>query len=313
MAAKAADGTPCCDWTGPDGAGHFVKMVHNGIEYGDMQLIAETYFLLKRAGGMDNERMSRLFGRWNEGRLKSYLVEITSDILAYKEADGGYLVDRILDVAGQKGTGQWSVKNALELGESFGLIAEAVFQRNISTQKELRVEAARVYASRLEKEPYASFSADEVEQTLFASKLVAYAQGFDLLSRASEQFGWNLDLAMIARMWRGGCIIRSAFLDELARAYEAGGGRGNLMLFPAFSTQVREALPAWRRVVATAVCEGVAVPAFASALNYFHSLTTDFLPANLIQAQRDYFGAHTFERTDGERGKFYHEEWISLQ
>ena len=313
MAAKAADGTPCCDWMGPDGAGHFVKMVHNGIEYGDMQLIAETYFLLKRAGGIDNERMSRLFGRWNEGRLKSYLVEITSDILAYKEADGGYLVDRILDVAGQKGTGQWSVKNALELGESFGLIAEAVFQRNISTQKELRVEAARVYASRLEKEPYASFSADEVEQTLFASKLVAYAQGFDLLSRASEQFGWNLDLAMIARMWRGGCIIRSAFLDELARAYEAGGGRGNLMLFPAFSTQVREALPAWRRVVATAVCEGVAVPAFASALNYFHSLTTDFLPANLIQAQRDYFGAHTFERTDGERGKFYHEEWVSLQ
>ena len=178
MAAKAADGTPCCDWMGPDGAGHFVKMVHNGIEYGDMQLIAETYFLLKRAGGMDNERMSRLFARWNEGRLKSYLVEITSDILAYKEADGGYLVDRILDVAGQKGTGQWSVKNALELGESFGLIAEAVFQRNISTQKELRVEAARVYASRLEKEPYASFSADEVEQTLFASKLVAYAQGF---------------------------------------------------------------------------------------------------------------------------------------
>ena len=313
MAAKAADGTPCCDWMGPDGAGHFVKMVHNGIEHGDMQLIAETYFLLKRAGGIDNERMSRLFGRWNEGRLKSYLVEITSDILAYKEADGGYLVDRILDVAGQKGTGQWSVKNALELGESFGLIAEAVFQRNISTQKELRVEAARVYASRLEKEPYASFSADEVEQTLFASKLVAYAQGFDLLSRASEQFGWNLDLAMIARMWRGGCIIRSAFLDELARAYEAGGGRGNLMLFPAFSTQVREALPAWRRVVATAVCEGVAVPAFASALNYFHSLTTDFLPANLIQAQRDYFGAHTFERTDGERGKFYHEEWVSLQ
>lgn len=186
MAAKAADGTPCCDWVGPDGAGHFVKMVHNGIEYGDMQLIAETYFLLKRAGGMDNERMSRLFGRWNEGRLKSYLVEITSEILAYKEADGGYLVDRILDVAGQKGTGQWSVKNALELGESFGLIAEAVFQRNISTQKELRVEAARVYASRLEEEPYASFSADEVEQTLFASKLVAYAQGFDLLSRASE-------------------------------------------------------------------------------------------------------------------------------
>lgn len=313
MAAKAADGTPCCDWVGPDGAGHFVKMVHNGIEYGDMQLIAETYFLLKRAGGMDNERMSRLFGRWNEGCLKSYLVEITSEILAYKEADGGYLVDRILDVAGQKGTGQWSVKNALELGESFGLIAEAVFQRNISTQKELRVEAARVYASRLEEEPYASFSADEVEQTLFASKLVAYAQGFDLLSRASEQFGWNLDLAMIARMWRGGCIIRSAFLDELARAYEAGGGRGNLMLFPTFSTQVREALPAWRRVVATAVCEGVAVPAFASALNYFHSLTTDFLPANLIQAQRDYFGAHTFERTDGERGKFYHEEWVSLQ
>lgn len=191
-----------------------------------MQLIAETYFLLKRAGGMDNERMSRLFGRWNEGRLKSYLVEITSDILAYKEADGGYLVDRILDVAGQKGTGQWSVKNALELGESFGLIAEAVFQRNISTQKELRVEAARVYASRLEKEPYASFSADEVEQTLFASKLVAYAQGFDLLSRASEQFGWNLDLAMIARMWRGGCIIRSAFWTNLPGLTRQGEDEG---------------------------------------------------------------------------------------
>ena len=191
-----------------------------------MQLIAETYFLLKRAGGMDNEWMSRLFARWNEGRLKSYLVEITSDILAYKEADGGYLVDRILDVAGQKGTGQWSVKNALELGESFGLIAEAVFQRNISTQKELRVEAARVYASRLEKEPYASFSADEVEQTLFASKLVAYAQGFDLLSRASEQFGWNLDLAMIARMWREAVLFGLLFwtnLPELTRQGEDEG------------------------------------------------------------------------------------------
>ncbi len=314
IAAKAADGTPCCDWMGPGGAGHFIKMVHNGIEYGDMQLIAEAYFLLKRAGNLSNDEISHLFSRWNEGRLKSYLVEITSAILAYKESDGGFLVDRILDVAGQKGTGQWSAKSALEMGIPFGLIAESVFQRIISALKDLRVRAAQVYdISDNSPKIEALLSITDLEQTLFASKLVAYAQGFDLLSEASKRFGWNLDLASIARIWRGGCIIRSVFLDELAQAYEEIPLLHNLLLFPLFSAQIKDALPAWKNVVALAVKEGIAVPAFASALNYFYSLTTENLPANLIQAQRDYFGAHTFERTDRARGCFYHEDWISLK
>lgn len=308
IAAKAADGTPCCDWIGPEGAGHFVKMVHNGIEYGDMQLIAETYFLLKHAAQMDNPQMSELFSRWNEGRLKSYLIEITAGILTHQEEDGGYLVDRILDVAGQKGTGRWSVESALDQGEVFSLVAEAVFQRNLSSMKDKRVEAAQVYADVRAMAGHMEVSPEDVEQTLFASKLVAYAQGFDLLVKASAQFGWNLNLASIARLWRGGCIIRSAFLDELAQMYE-NDNQADLLQSPLFAEQIKKVLPAWQRVVSVALQGGVPVPAFASALNYFYALTTTYLPANLIQAQRDYFGAHTFERCDGPRGEFRHAKW----
>lgn len=308
IAAKAADGTPCCDWIGPEGAGHFVKMVHNGIEYGDMQLIAETYFLLKHAAHMDNPQMSELFSRWNEGRLKSYLIEITAAILTHQEEDGGYLVDRILDVAGQKGTGRWSVESALDQGEVFSLVTEAVFQRNLSSMKDKRVEAARVYADVRAMAGHVEVSPEDVEQTLFASKLVAYAQGFDLLAKASVQFGWNLNLASIARLWRGGCIIRSAFLDELAQMYESDN-QADLLQSSLFAEQIKKALPAWQRVVSAALQGGIPVPAFASALNYFYALTTTCLPANLIQAQRDYFGAHTFERCDGARGEFHHAKW----
>ncbi len=310
IAAKADDGTPCCEWVGPGGSGHFVKMIHNGIEYGDMQLISEAYFLLKRLQGMGNAEMGDLFERWNEGKLKSYLVEITGHILKYKDAGGEYLLDRILDVAGQKGMGKWSVINALELAMPLDLIATAVFQRNLSGEKELRVQAAQEFPRGTMEAVYNKEKlVEEIRQTLYVSKLVSYAQGFGVLKKASEVYDWNLNLATIARLWRAGCIIRSAFLDDIASAFEQDASLPNLLLAPHFRDEIREALPYWKELVATTAREGVASPAFASALNYFYSLTTERLPANLIQAQRDYFGAHTFERIDEERGKFFHENW----
>lgn len=310
IAAKADDGTPCCEWIGPGGSGHFVKMIHNGIEYGDMQLISEAYFLLKRLQGMENAEMGDLFERWNEGNLKSYLIEITGHILKHKDVTGEYLLDRILDVAGQKGTGKWSVINALELAMPLELIATAVFERNLSGEKELRVRAAEEFPRSKSETVYNKEQLiEEIHQTLYVSKLVSYAQGFGVLKKASEVYDWQLNLATIARLWRAGCIIRSAFLDDIARAFEQDASLPNLLLAPHFRDEIREALPYWRALVATAAREGVASPAFASALNYFYSLTTDRLPANLIQAQRDYFGAHTFERIDEERGKFFHENW----
>lgn len=310
IAAKAADGTPCCEWVGPGGSGHFVKMIHNGIEYGDMQLISEGYFLLKKLHQMGNEEMGSLFAHWNEGKLRSYLVEITGYILKHKDATGKYLIDKILDVAGQKGTGKWSVINALELGMPLELIATAVFERNLSGEKALREHAAKVYAHKAittvhEKDELVKW----IEETLYASKIVSYAQGFGVLKRASEKYDWNLNLATIARLWRGGCIIRSAFLDDIAEAFEQNRDLENLLLAPYFEKEIRGALPYWKKLVATAATEEVSSPAFASALNYFYSLTSEHLPANLIQAQRDYFGAHTFERIDEERGKFFHENW----
>lgn len=310
IAAKADDGTPCCDWVGPGGSGHFVKMIHNGIEYGDMQLISEAYFLLKRLQGIGNEEMGDLFARWNEGNLKSYLVEITGHILKHKDVTGEYLLDRILDVAGQKGTGKWSVINALELAMPLELIATAVFERNLSGEKELREQAARAYPKRNSESVYDKEElVEEIRQTLYASKLVSYAQGFGVMKKASEVYDWNLNLATIARLWRAGCIIRSAFLDDIAKAYEQDANLSHLLLAPHFEDEMKEALPYWKKLVAIAAKEEIASPAFASALNYFYSLTTDRLPANLIQAQRDYFGAHTFERVDEERGKFFHENW----
>lgn len=310
IAAKANDGTPCCEWVGPGGSGHFVKMIHNGIEYGDMQLISEAYFLLKRLQGMENTEMGDVFARWNEGKLKSYLIEITGHILEHKDVTGAYLLDRILDVAGQKGTGKWSVIDALELTVPLELIATAVFERYLSSEKQLRIQASKTYPKSKSESIYNKDELiEETRQTLYASKLVSYAQGFGVMKKASEVYGWQLDLATIARLWRAGCIIRSSFLDDIANAFEQNRDLENLLLAPYFQNEMREALPDWKKLVATAATEGISSPAFASALNYFYSLTTDRLPANLIQAQRDYFGAHTFERTDEEPGKFFHENW----
>lgn len=312
IAAKAPDGMPCCQWVGPAGAGHFVKMIHNGIEYGDMQLIAEAYWVMKNLLAMDNEEMAEVLSEWNKGKLQSYLVEITANILRHKDKTGGYLIDHILDAAGQKGTGKWSVINAMELGMPLGLIATAVFERSLSAHKELRVSAAKAFSHQNESEQ-ALYNKPELLKDLFsalyASKLVSYAQGFDVLRQASENFGWKLDMASIARMWRGGCIIRSAFLNDIAAAFEADEQPKHLLLAPYFKAEIGQLLPGWKHLVMHAMKEELSVPAFSSALNYFYSLVSADLPANLIQAQRDYFGAHTFERKDEVRGQFFHENW----
>lgn len=311
IAAKAPDGTPCCEWIGPAGSGHFVKMIHNGIEYGDMQLIADAYWVMKNLLDMSNEEMATVFDRWNEGKLRSYLIEITANILCYKDnKTGGYLVDEILDAAGQKGTGKWSVINAMELGMPLGLIATAVFERSLSAQKELREVAAHEFKGR---HPMAVYNKqdtiEEIFAALYASKLVSYAQGFAVLQKASDAFEWNLDLATIARLWRAGCIIRSVFLNDIATAFEAKNKPNHLLLAPYFRDEIKGLLASWKNLVAQAMKEELPAPAFSSALNYFYSLTSANLPANLIQAQRDYFGAHTFERKDELRGQFFHENW----
>ncbi len=310
ISAKAEDGTPCCEWVGGEGAGHFVKMVHNGIEYGDMQLIADSYLLLKRLDGVNTERIARLFELWNRGKLRSYLIEITADILQHKDADGSFLVNNILDAAGQKGTGKWSVISSLDAGVPLNLIASAVYERNISALKDERLAAAEAYhLDRIEHGIYEGDLAEDVHDALYAAKIVSYAQGFRLMKQAAKDFGWKLNYAGIARLWRGGCIIRSAFLQKISEAFENNPELDNLLLDSYFRFEIEQALPGWRRVVAAAAVNGVPVPAISSALNYFHSLTTAVLPANLIQAQRDYFGAHTFERIDAPRGQFFHENW----
>lgn len=316
IAAKAEDGTPCCSWVGAGGSGHFVKMVHNGIEYGDMQLIAEAYWQMKHILGIDNEAMSEAFGRWNEGKLSSYLVEISSQILRHRDATtGGYLIDHILDTAGQKGTGKWSVINSLEYGAPLNLIASAVYERSLSAAKELRLRASAHFA--LDHHASAANGLPEItlealHDCLYASKLVSYAQGFVLMQQASRERGWGLDLASIARLWRAGCIIRSRFLSEISRAYEETPQLEHLLLDDYFSEEIKQALPAWRLCVAQATLRAYPTPAFSSALNYFHSLVSGQLPANMLQAQRDYFGAHTFERTDAPRGTFFHENWTGF-
>lgn len=311
IAAKAPDGTPCCEWIGPAGSGHFVKMIHNGIEYGDMQLIADAYWVMKNLLDMSNEEMASVFDDWNEGKLRSYLIEITANILRYKDKKtGAYLVDEILDAAGQKGTGKWSVINAMELGMPLGLIATAVFERSLSAQKELRKEAAHAFGHRHSMAVYNKQDmVKEIFSALYASKLVSYAQGFAVLQKASDTFEWNLDLATIARLWRAGCIIRSVFLNDIAAAFEAEDKPEHLLLAPYFRDEIKELLSGWKNLVAQAMREELPAPAFSSALNYFYSLTSVNLPANLIQAQRDYFGAHTFERKDKPRGRFFHENW----
>ena len=307
IAAKADDGSPCCEWIGPGGSGHFVKMVHNGIEYGDMQLISEAYMVMKEMSGMDNGSMSDIFQTWNSGKLSSYLIEITSKILAYKEPDGSYLIDKIADTAGQKGTGKLTVVNAMEHGVPLNLISAAVFERSISHRKNLRAEASEIYKRSHGK--FATPEPQEIHDSLYASKLVSYAQGFSLLKDASDAYSWNLNLSSIARIWRNGCIIRSVFLNRISDAYQKSIDLSNLLLDTYFKDEIYRALPAWSSLTAKAAVGGYPLPAFSSALNYFYSITTKNLPHNLLQAQRDYFGAHMFERTDRPKGEFFHENW----
>ena len=310
IAAKVADGTPCCDWVGEEGAGHFVKMVHNGIEYGDMQLISEAYDLMSNALGMSAEEMSAVFSRWNEGQLESYLIEITAEILAFSDEDGLPMVDKILDTAGQKGTGKWTAVDALERGIPLTLVGEAVFSRFLSALKDERVLASQELGSSVgQYEADKIAFIDDLEQALYASKIVSYAQGYMLMRAASEESGWNLPYGTIALMWRGGCIIRAAFLDDIKAAFDKNPELMNLLLDPFFKEQVQEAQDAWRRVVSTAALLGIPVPAMASALAFYDGYRRDRLPANLLQAQRDYFGAHTYGRVDKPRGEFFHTNW----
>ncbi len=310
IAARTADGQPCCEWVGENGAGHFVKMVHNGIEYGDMQMICESYQMMKEGLGLTNEQMHEVFAEWNKGELNSYLIEITRDILAYKDADGNAVIDLILDTAGQKGTGKWAGISALNLGQPLTLIGEAVFARCLSALKEERVAAAEILTG-----PGPRFSGEkeafinDLRQALYASKIVSYAQGYQLMRAAAKEYKWNLNNGGIALMWRGGCIIRSVFLGKIKEAFDKNPGLVNLLLDPFFKEAVEKAQEAWRRVVTTAVEMGIAMPAMTSALCYYDGYRSGRLPANLLQAQRDYFGAHTYERVDKARGEFFHTNW----
>ena len=305
-----ADGMPCCDWVGEDGAGHFVKMVHNGIEYGDMQLICETYQIMKDLLGMSNAEMHDVFAKWNEGDLDSYLIEITRDILAYRDDTGAYTLDYILDAAGQKGTGKWTAIAALDEGVPLTLITEAVFARSLSAMKEERVAASAEISG-----PKKTFAGDraaflsDLHDALYAAKIVSYAQGYALMRQAAHTYGWNLNNGGIALMWRGGCIIRSVFLGKIKEAFDRMPNLTNLLLDPFFKEKVLTAQSGWRSVVASAVTNGIPVPSMSAALSYFDGYRTERLPANLLQAQRDFFGAHTYERVDRERGTFFHTNW----
>ncbi len=310
ICAKTDDGTPCCDWVGENGAGHFVKMVHNGIEYGDMQMICEVYSMMREGLGQTNQEMHQIFAEWNEGELKSYLIEITRDILAYKDEQGNEVVDLILDAAGQKGTGKWTVVAALDSGQPLTLVSEAVFARCLSAIKEERVEASKIL-----KGPKAKFKGDkkkfinDLRNALYAAKIVSYAQGYQLMRAAAKEYKWNLNNGGIALMWRGGCIIRSVFLGDIKKAFDKNPNLVNLLLDPFFKRAVTKALPCWRRIVSAAVKFGVPMPAISSALAYYDGYRHEWLPANLLQAQRDYFGAHTYERVDKPRGQFFHTNW----
>ncbi len=311
IAAKAGDGTPCCDWVGNDGAGHFVKMVHNGIEYGDMQLICEGYHILKNVAGLNHKEMHRVFADWNKGDLNSYLIGITSDIMDHTDKDGMPLLEKILDAAGQKGTGKWTGTEALEQGVPLTLITEAVFARALSAMKNERRQAAALMPVEAGKTGAANRDVliRDLKDALLASKIVSYAQGFALLKAASMQYGWDLNMGSIALMWREGCIIRSAFLEKIRDAYEKNPQLSNLMVDPYFIGKLVNADRGWRRTVHAAIMNQIPVPSISSGLAYYDGYRTEKLPANLIQAQRDYFGAHTYERVDHPRGVFFHTNW----
>ncbi len=307
ISAKIEDGTPCCEWIGSGGAGHFVKMVHNGIEYGDMQLISEAYALLKHRKGLDNDSLAIIFDEWNSGELDSFLIEITANILRYKDDEGEHLLDKILDVAGQKGTGKWSAIAAMDENDPLTLITQAVYARMLSALYAERKTASGLYEEKIKVNK--NLHVEEVRQALYAAKIISYAQGFSLLHRASIHYGWNLDFGTIARIWRKGCIIRSAFLQKITEAYNKKPGLENLLFDDFFRSKIQSTLPAWRKVVSEGALSGVALPATGAALSYFDGLRTLNSSANLIQAQRDYFGAHTYERTDSGRGQFFHTNW----
>ena len=310
ISAKVADGTPCADWIGPDGSGHFVKMVHNAIEYADMQLIAEAYHLMRTGLGMSHDAMANVFSEWDKGPLESFLIQITGEILAYADADGQPLVTKIVDAAGQKGTGRWTVEEALDLGSPVPLFGEAVFARSLSGLLDQRRLAAGVLEG-----PSGSLQVrtdrflPAIHDALYASKIVSYAQGFSVLREASSANSWELDYGRIALLWRQGCIIRAAFLEDITSAFRAEPGLTSLLLDPGFRERLASAQDNWRLVVAQAAIAGVPVPAYATALSFYDGYRSERLPANLIQAQRDYFGAHTYERLDAERGEFFHTDW----
>jgi 6-phosphogluconate dehydrogenase len=311
IAAKVEDGTPCCDWVGEDGAGHYVKMVHNGIEYGDMQLICEAYDLLKHGLELTPDELHQVFAEWNKGELDSYLIEISSQIFAKKDEDGSPLVDKILDTAGQKGTGKWTVIGALDTGQPVTLIGESVFARCLSALKEERVEASKILdgpAAKAEVGDRATFIED-VRRALYCSKIISYAQGYMLLRAAAKENGWNLNMGGIALMWRGGCIIRSIFLGKIKAAFDNNHALDNLLLDSFFSSAVNKYQASWRKALSHAIALGVPTPAFSTALAFFDGYRTARLPQNLLQAQRDFFGAHTYERVDQPRGQFFHTNW----
>jgi 6-phosphogluconate dehydrogenase len=311
IAAKVADGTPCCDWVGEDGAGHYVKMVHNGIEYGDMQLIGEAYQLLKNALGLSADDLAEVFGAWNKGELDSFLIQITAEIFAKKDEDGQPLVDKILDAAGQKGTGKWTAIAALDLGMPVTLIGESVFARCLSALKDERVAASKVLQGPkmiktvAEKKEFI----EDVRRALYCSKMISYAQGYMLLRAVEKEQGWNLNMGGIALMWRGGCIIRSAFLGDIKTAFDKDPKLQNLLLDSFFSSALNKYGASWRKAIVHGVEVGVPLPAFSTALAFYDGYRTEQLPANLLQAQRDYFGAHTYERVDKPRGQFFHTNW----
>ena len=315
IAAKTPDGEPCCDWVGEDGAGHYVKMVHNGIEYGDMQLIAEAYQLMRDGMGMSHDQMHAVFEQWNQTELDSFLIQITRDIMAFTDEDGSPLVEKILDSAGQKGTGKWTAVNALEQGMPVTLIGEAVFARFLSALKDERVASSTELEGPVKGSPYARFNGDmeqfteDIRKALLASKIISYAQGFMLMGAAAGEYEWKIDYGAVANMWRGGCIIRSVFLGDIKRAYDKDPDLRNLVLADYFRKTLAGCQSSWRRVVGEAAQLGIPVPALSTALSFYDGYRSARVPANLIQAQRDYFGAHTYERVDRERGEFFHTNW----
>jgi 6-phosphogluconate dehydrogenase len=311
IAAKVDDGSPCCEWVGSDGAGHFVKMVHNGIEYGDMQMICEAYALLEKGLGRSADEMHDVFAEWNRGELNSYLIEITRDIMAKKEDKTGKpMIDVILDTAGQKGTGKWTSQEALDLGIPAMTIAEAVFARTMSALKEERVAASKTLQGPATKfEDKTAAAVEMIRQALYASKICSYAQGFQLMRAAAQEYNWKLNFGEIALMWRSGCIIRAQFLEKIKEAFDMEPHLANLLLSPYFKQAIEKNQSAWRQAIAMAVQTGIPVPAFSSALAYYDGYRSERLPANLLQAQRDYFGAHTYERVDKPRGEFFHTNW----